>query len=129
MEIIKFMEHLDYFYEVIPNIYKNKNYTIHLDKGTWWVNEDEEILFGAESAEDCFSFLQEQKIDVLTFHAFLHSKIGTEAVLRRQQLKVCEELIGLEAIDEQEKVWSDFADQIKDALEKIDRKSKLQVVE
>ena len=128
-QLTDLMNHIDYFYEEIPSVYGNKRYIVHLEKDTWMISQDKEILIGTTDQEVALKYLTENSVDLGIFHSLLFGKIATEGVLRREQLKKIENLIGTEAINEQEEVWNEFAESLFETIQKEVNKPKLEVVD
>lgn len=126
MDTLKFMEHIEYFYEKVNSAYGDEIFTVYLKEGVWEITKGQE-MFGTTNTKDAFNYLSEQNVDLGNFHALVYDKVCTEGVLRRMQLKKIEELVGSEAIDTQEEGWANFAKQIVGIIDKED-KPKLAIV-
>lgn len=127
-DVITLMKHIDYIYEPIPNIYSNKEYIVQLKNNNWMIFDGERIVLGTTDSDVALGFLQEMKIDMVILHSLLIDKVATEGVLRRMQLKKCEDLIGADIIDEQAKGFDAMVKNIIDAVGIKEDKPKLQIV-
>ena len=124
------LEHIDYFYEKIKSDYNPEvEFTIHLENELWEVTNNSDIKeFATNNSKLLLESLIEHKADLATFHSLVKSKICTEGVLNRRQLKTIEELVGKESIDQCEKDWEGFAESLKAAITKEVNKTKLEIV-
>ena len=129
-DLEKLMRHIDYFFEPVKSTYNpEQSFEIYLKEGRWIITDllSGEV-FGTTEYEEALNHLVENKADLLLFHTLLHSKICTEGVLRRKQLKKCEELVGVDSIDESEKVWEGFAEKLLEIINTEKEKPTLELV-
>ena len=131
--LLELMEHIDYFFENIPLDYdESKKFEVFLKDKKWQItNLEDGKIFGTTDHKDAYTFLIENKIDLLDLHRRMFQSICTEGVLRRRQIVECEKLVGKEAIDKSEIAWKAFTDALVGTIKKelVDEKTSLALVD
>ena len=125
------MGHIDYFYQPISSAYDETiEFTVFLKDGRWEITNNSVLqTFGTTNSDAALDFLIEVKADLIMLHSLVYSSVCTEGVLRRLQLKKVEELVGKEALDEQDKHWEEFTKGLTGMIEQEMDKPKLGLVE
>ena len=108
------MGHIDYFFENVSSTYDTTvEYEVFLKDKLWKItNKTTNSVFETKEHEDALGYLIKQNADLLTLHSMIFSCICTEGTLRRMQLKKCEDLVGIDAIDKSDESWSGFAESL-----------------
>lgn len=121
------MKHVDYFYEHIKSAY-NEDITLEvfLKNGKWEIKHSGDgMIFGTTDAKTALKFLIRQNADLHQLHNLMHCIVCTEGVLRRQELKKVEELVGKEEIDRQCEGWDNFAKELVNSIKTHNRTLKV----
>lgn len=113
------MEHIEYFYEPIPTIDGQHQYYIWLQDEVWKVIDGGEVILRTKTSTIVNDFMREIGCDMEQFNLMLQGTVAVEAVTHIQALKLCEELVGKEAITEAMRSVERFGQQVTKAVRKV----------
>ena len=127
--IFQLEEHVDYLYEPVTHLYDPKKQVIAYLKDGQWVLEYPNNLASMESFEAMVDVLKLEMYDLNVLYQHLYNSVLNKAVVNKRVVDDITELVGPEAIAEQEQGWKEFGNAIAEVLNKANRKSKLEIVE
>lgn len=122
--MIKLMEHIEYFYEPIPTLDGQTKYFVYLKDGEWKLIEDDYTLVKTKNPKLIRDMLKDFGADLEIFHMLLQGCVAVEAVNHIHHLKLCEELVGRELINQTMQGVEDMVKQV----DKVLKKTRLKVV-
>lgn len=116
--MIKLMEHIEYFYEPIPTLDGQTKYYVYLKDEEWQMIEDGHILVKTKRPRLILDMLKDFGADLEIFNMLLQGSVAVEAVNHIHALKLCEELVGKDLINQTMQGVEDMCKKVKKVLDR-----------
>lgn len=125
---------IDYIYAPVPHLYADKELFVYLKDGTWSIQLEGEKATDVGKFCRCETFdivleeLKAQMYDLSSLQSALFNNVTTIAVAVPARYDEIVELVGLEAVQDAKQRWEEFARGIAEVIEKVEKKSKFEVI-